>query len=58
MEAVDETFPSPYVHVDGLSYTAPYLQQVEMTSNCIMTHHLTAPASHPKTIMIAPPPTG
>ncbi|KAL6324418.1 hypothetical protein AAG906_013022 [Vitis piasezkii] len=31
MEVADGFFPNPYVHVNGLSHTASYLQQVEMT---------------------------
>ena len=48
MEVADGTFNNLYVHVNGLSHIAPYLQQVETTGNCIMTQLLMALASHLK----------
>ena len=48
MEVADGIFPNPYVHVNGLSHIAPYLQQVEMTGNYITTQLLMASSSRPK----------
>ena len=48
MEVADGASPNSYVYVNGLPYTSPYLQQVEMTGNYIMTQLLTVLANHLK----------
>ena len=48
MEVTDGIFLNPYIHVNGLSHTVPYLQQVETVGSYIITHHLMASVSCPK----------